>query len=82
MNLTQEFTKLRYIYNQFGETLVGIETMFGTQKPSGRTTGVTGGQILNMPQPKKHNISKAGRARIAAAARARWAKTNGARKAA
>ncbi len=70
MNFNQELTKLRGCYSQFGEILAGIETLFGTQKPSGRTTGVT--TVLTMPK-QKHRISAAGRKRISLATKARWA---------
>ncbi len=71
MNFNQELTKLRGCYSQFGEILTGIETLFGTQKSVGRTTGVTT-PVLTMPK-QKHRISAAGRKRISLATKARWA---------
>jgi hypothetical protein len=80
MNLTQEFSHLREQFNKLNETISTLETIVGTKHSSpGRSTG----NVLDMPNtsPRKpHRISRAGRARIAAAAKARWAKVNGGQK--
>jgi hypothetical protein len=82
MNITQEITRLR---EEFGKAqtqaqnveaaITGLETLLGTtstRKNSGQTGAGTA--VILMPHLGKRGISAAGRKRIAAAQKARWAK--------
>lgn len=82
MNITQEITRLR---EEFGKAqiqvrnveavIAGLETLLGTTstRQNSRHTGA-GTAVIPMPHRGKRVMSAAGRKRIVAAQKARWAK--------
>jgi len=85
MNLTQEITRLRAEHDSaqkhlrvVGELISSLGTLVGsasTRRHSSRSASGTTG-VIPMPHPSKRRLSVAGRKRIAAAQKARWAKAN------
>jgi hypothetical protein len=83
MNLTQELTRLREEHGSaqkhlrvVGELINNFTMLIGSgsARHLGRSTAGTTG-VIPMPHPSKRRLSVAGRKRIAAAQRARWAKS-------
>jgi hypothetical protein len=85
MNLTQELTRLREEHGSaqkhlhvVGELINNFTMLIGAgsaRHTSGRSAPGSSG-VIPMPHPSKRRLSVAGRKRIAAAQKARWAKSN------
>jgi hypothetical protein len=85
MNLTQELTRLREEHGSaqkhlrvVGELINNFTMLIGSgsaRNQSGRSAAGTTG-VIPMPHPSKRRLSVAGRKRIAAAQKARWARSN------
>lgn len=67
MNLTQELTNARTYFQKGIECLNNVESVFGIK--------TTGGGVITMP-PKKGTLTPAGKRKIAAAQKRRWATAN------
>jgi hypothetical protein len=86
MNLTQELTRLREEHGSaqkhlhvVGELINNFTMLIGSGSArqrlhGGRSAAGTTG-VIQMPHPAKRRLSAAGRKRIAAAQKARWAKS-------
>ena len=85
MNFTQVISDLRQTYGQLGETIQGLQVLYGgtpgrtitrmTTARNQRTPTLTGQDTGTAPIHRR-KLSAKGRKAIAAAQKARWAKTN------